>query len=344
MRTVFGLDAVRSGQIRVGQFTGFATPGQRWRQRVGLLSENRKEEGLATSLSIAQNLILSNTVPCEKSGFLLPSLIKKTSQKWVEALSVRCHDPLQRIGDLSGGNQQKVAFARLLYDDVDVLLLDEPTRGIDVGSKSQIYKLIDQLASEKKAVIMISSYLPELLGVCDRIAVMCRGRLGVARPVSEVTEHTLMLEGYCHQYRRGEMKVRDSMLLLTKLGPALGLVLVYGLFIAIGPPSFATFRNVEAIVRQTTIVGISALGMTLVIIAGGIDLSIGSIVALVTVVIATLLTMGISPILACIGGMGSRHYMRCLEWSSDYQTEGSAFYRHLRNTAIVSRCRQGHSP
>ena len=95
------------------------------------------------------------------------------------------------------------------------------------------------------------------------------------------------------------------MLLLTKLGPALGLVLVYGLFIAIGPPSFATFRNVEAIVRQTTIVGISALGMTLVIIAGGIDLSIGSIVALVTVVIASLLTMGVSPILACIGGMAA---------------------------------------
>ncbi len=99
------------------------------------------------------------------------------------------------------------------------------------------------------------------------------------------------------------MKFRESMLLLTKLGPALGLILVYILFIAIGPPSFSSFRNVEAIVRQTTIVGIAALGMTLVIISGGIDLSIGSIVALVTVSIALLLQSGINPVLACLGGV-----------------------------------------
>jgi ribose transport system ATP-binding protein len=98
------------------------------------------------------------------------------------------------VGALSGGNQQKVAFGRLLEHDVDVLLLDEPTRGIDVGSKAQIYKLIDELACAGKAVLMVSSYLPELLGVCDRIAVMCKGRLGAARDVHEWTEHTIMSE------------------------------------------------------------------------------------------------------------------------------------------------------
>ncbi|MCL4195667.1 MAG: ATP-binding cassette domain-containing protein, partial [Thermoguttaceae bacterium] len=101
---------------------------------------------------------------------------------------------------LSGGNQQKVAIARLLHADVDVLLLDEPTRGIDVGSKAQIYQLIDELAlgdlaagRPPKAVLMVSSSLPELLGVCDRIAVMCRGRLTDARPAAEWDEHQLML-------------------------------------------------------------------------------------------------------------------------------------------------------
>ena len=103
------------------------------------------------------------------------------------------------MGQLSGGNQQKVALARLLYHDVDVLVLDEPTRGIDVASKAQIYELIDAFVSERsdarpKAVLMVSSYLPELLGLCDRIAVMCRGRLGAARPVVELNEHQLVLE------------------------------------------------------------------------------------------------------------------------------------------------------
>jgi ribose transport system ATP-binding protein len=94
---------------------------------------------------------------------------------------------------LSGGNQQKVAIARLLHHDVDVFLLDEPTRGIDVGSKAQIYQLIDELACRGKAVLMVSSYLPELLGVCDRIAVMCKGRLGAAVAVDQTNEHQIML-------------------------------------------------------------------------------------------------------------------------------------------------------
>ena len=98
------------------------------------------------------------------------------------------------VSRLSGGNQQKVALGRLLHHDADVLLLDEPTRGIDVGSKAQIYRLIDDLACSGKAILMVSSYLPELLGVCDRIAVMRRGTLGPARSAEQWTEHTLLEE------------------------------------------------------------------------------------------------------------------------------------------------------
>ena len=95
---------------------------------------------------------------------------------------------------LSGGNQQKVAVARLLHHDVDVLLLDEPTRGIDVGAKARIYALIDDLAASGRAILLVSSHLPELLGVCDRVAVMSGGRLGPARPVEEIDERTIMQE------------------------------------------------------------------------------------------------------------------------------------------------------
>ncbi len=119
----------------------------------------------------------------------------RITQRWINQLDIRCREPQQKVGDLSGGNQQKAALGRLLYHDVDVLLLDEPTRGIDVAAKSNIYKVLNDLSSgeSKKAILMISSYLPELLGICDRIAVMYKGKLASARPIKEVSEHQLML-------------------------------------------------------------------------------------------------------------------------------------------------------
>ena len=98
---------------------------------------------------------------------------------------MRCSGPEQPVGQLSGGNQQKVALGRLLHQDADVLLLDEPTRGVDVGSKAEIYRLVGELAAQGKAVLFVSSYLPELLGVCDRLAVMARGRLSPVRPAAD---------------------------------------------------------------------------------------------------------------------------------------------------------------
>ena len=193
-RAIFGLDPVRRGEIKVGAYQGPASPSARLEQGVGLLSEDRKGEGLAGALSIADNLTLSKLSGLGPVGLVLPGRQHAAAARWIQALAVRCRDPGQSVLDLSGGNQQKVALARLLYHGVDVLLLDEPTRGIDVGSKAQIYALIDAQAAAGKAVLVISSYLPELLGICDRVAVMYRGELGPARPVEELSEHALLLE------------------------------------------------------------------------------------------------------------------------------------------------------
>ena len=170
-------------------------------QGAGLLSEDRKEEGLALSLSVADNVTLSKLKGFGPFGLVLPGKQDKATRRWLESLDIRCLGPRQPVSSLSGGNQQKVALARLLQHDVDVLLLDEPTRGIDVAAKALVYKLINALASgspaegrQPKAVLMVSSYLPELMGVCDRVAVMCRGRLGPTYPIGEVNEHKLMLE------------------------------------------------------------------------------------------------------------------------------------------------------
>ena len=201
MRALFSLDKVRRGEIRIGAYSGPASPARRLAQGVGLLSEDRKGEGLAASLSIADNMTLSKLGGMGPAGLVLPRRQSGAAGRWIEALGIRCLGPGQRVASLSGGNQQKVALARLLHHDVDIFLLDEPTKGIDVASKAQIYELIDGLArgSEKedrqpRAVLMVSSYLPELLGVCDRIAVMCRGVLRPPRDVAEWNEHKLLME------------------------------------------------------------------------------------------------------------------------------------------------------
>ena len=191
LRAIFGLDRVRSGELRVGAAIGPASPARRLAQGVGFASEDRKAEGLATSLSIADNLVLSRLGP---SGLGLPARSREAAQRWIERLGIKCSGPDQRVVELSGGNQQKVQIARLLHHDVDVLLLDEPTRGIDVASKAQIAALVDELASRGKAVLLVSSWLPELLGMADRIAVMHRGRLLPARPAAECDEASLLRE------------------------------------------------------------------------------------------------------------------------------------------------------
>jgi ribose transport system ATP-binding protein len=202
LRTLFGLEPVRSGHIRLGAYSGAAPPAQRWEQGMGLLSEDRKGEGLALGLSVAENLALSRLRGLGPGPFVLPGRLAAAARRWIETLGVRTAGPGQAVRELSGGNQQKVALARLLHHDVDVLLLDEPTRGIDVASKAQIYALVDGLVAPApgpdgtrtaKAVLVASSDLAELLGLCDRIAVMCRGRLGPPRPAAEWDEHALMM-------------------------------------------------------------------------------------------------------------------------------------------------------
>ncbi len=193
LRAVFGLEPVRSGKVHIGgRPAGAGTPRRRIGQGLGFLSEDRKGEGLALGRSIEDNMTYSALGRHARWGWLNLRRRRADVLRWMQALGVRAQGPSQAIGALSGGNQQKVAIARLLHQEADVLLLDEPTRGIDVKSKAEIYRMIGELAAQGKAVLMVSSYLPELLGVCDRLAVMRRGTLSEARPVETWTEHGVM--------------------------------------------------------------------------------------------------------------------------------------------------------
>ena len=193
LRAVFSLDELDAGEVCVvGSAADHASPRARWRQGVGFLSENRKEEGLMLNQSLADNLTLTKQNTFGRFGWINARRQRESAQHWIDQLRVKCRDATQTIGELSGGNQQKVAFARLLAHPAKIFLLDEPTRGIDVGSKAQIYQLIGELAAAGKAVIVVSSYLPELLGLCDTIGVMCRGELSALRPRAQWSEAVIM--------------------------------------------------------------------------------------------------------------------------------------------------------
>ncbi|HSQ25365.1 MAG TPA: ATP-binding cassette domain-containing protein, partial [Pyrinomonadaceae bacterium] len=192
VRSIFGLDRHSSGSISVKDQTRGVTPAERLSQSVGYLSEDRKNEGLAITLSIADNVTMTRFKSCSRFGWLNLSRQRAVARDIVSSLAVKARDVEQPVTALSGGNQQKIALARLLHQQAEVLLLDEPTRGIDIGSKAQVYKTIAQCAGEGKAVLMISSYLPELFGMCDRLAVMSRGRLSPARPINEWTPESVM--------------------------------------------------------------------------------------------------------------------------------------------------------
>ena len=177
LRILVGLDAEARGEVDR-------------KARIGLLSEDRGGEGLMLNRTIADNVTLSPRSPL----WAWPSQVLAEGKKWIDTLAIRASGPAQRTGDLSGGNQQKVQIARLLREDHDVLLFDEPTRGIDVAAKAQVLELVRDLAAKGKAIVLVSSQLDELLTTCDRIAVLRRGELAAAKPAADYTEAKLLLE------------------------------------------------------------------------------------------------------------------------------------------------------
>jgi len=179
IRAIFGLLRTSGGEVLR-------------RGTIGYLSEDRKGEGLALQLSIADNVTMSRLGTCARAGWIDLRRQNAQSEEVMRRLRVKAAGPRSAVMRLSGGNQQKVALGRLLHQDADILLLDEPTRGIDVGSKADIFAEIAQLAREGKAIVVVSSYLPDLFAVCDRIAVMCRGRLSEAKATEEWTPDLVM--------------------------------------------------------------------------------------------------------------------------------------------------------
>jgi len=193
LRSIFGLEHPTSGTIMVNQkLLSGNTPAMGLVEGLGYLSEDRKGDGLTLNQSVADNTTVTRFSSCSRFGWIDLGKQRLQTEKLVNELKIKTQTVKQAVGALSGGNQQKVIVARLLHQDADILLLDEPTRGIDIGSKAQVYETIARCAEQNKAVLMVSSYLPELFGMCDRLAVMSRGRLSEVRPIAEWTPESVL--------------------------------------------------------------------------------------------------------------------------------------------------------
>ncbi len=192
-RLIFGADPKTGGKIFVnGREVWIESPQDAVENGIGYLSEDRKAFGLAIGLSVADNTVMAKLDDFVSGGVVNEAKIAAVTKEYVEKLDLKTPSIRQLVRNLSGGNQQKVVIAKWLVRDCDILIFDEPTRGIDVGAKSEIYKLMNRLAGEGKSIIMISSEMPELLRMSDRVLVMCEGKITGEIDISEATQEGIM--------------------------------------------------------------------------------------------------------------------------------------------------------
>ncbi|MEO1444216.1 MAG: ATP-binding cassette domain-containing protein, partial [Chloroflexota bacterium] len=193
-RAIFGADRKTGGQIEInGEPVDIQSPRDAIRYGVGLVPEDRKQQALFLTLAVEENLSIAALPRLSTgSGFIRAGKVKDLIEHYREALKIRMASPQQRVRNLSGGNQQKVVIARWLALQPQILIVDEPTRGIDVAAKAEVHQLLDNLAKEGIAVVMISSELPEILSMSDRIITIREGRLTGEFTRTDATEETLM--------------------------------------------------------------------------------------------------------------------------------------------------------
>ena len=193
LETLFGIRARGEGKIIYkGQEVQNRAPREAMKNGFAMLTEERRRDGIFQDLSVSFNTIIANLDIYRKNGLLNNKMIRQNVEEMIRKIRVKTPSDSTKIGNLSGGNQQKVILGRWLLTDPEILLLDEPTRGIDVGAKYEIYQLMNQLVQEGKSIIVVSSEMPELFGVCDRIMVMSNGNQSGIFNAKEATQFEIM--------------------------------------------------------------------------------------------------------------------------------------------------------
>jgi len=324
-RAMFAADPVRSGAVLLhGRPLVLSSPRRVIDAGIALIPEDRKREGLVLSHSLRENVALPSLGQRQRFGIVDGVAEREVVERSVRELSIQTPGIEQEMVYLSGGNQQKAVLAKWLIAGPEVLLFDEPTRGIDVGAKAEIYSLLRQLADSGKAIMMISSEIPEVLHLSDRILVIRRGRVLGDLSARDASEERILALAYQGATPHPETDAtsplvagRPSVRLappvraralgaVTKVGWeksvvffVLALVVLVG---AVGSDRFLTTANLANLLRQSVIPMFLGIGQTLVMLSGGIDLSVSAIVTLTTVFTAGF-TAGRDELLPPIGGL-----------------------------------------
>ena len=192
-KLLFGLGKIDTGKVELQDGTSIVDPPQAVRHKMGYLSKNRDTEAVLLNYQIGDNIVLPSLRRLRKGPVILRRDENKLAKHWADELSIKCRSTRQRVRELSGGNKQKVVLAKWMANDSQILIMDCPTRGIDIGVKEAIYKIMMRFKEEGRSMIMISEELPELIGMSDRILIMKNGRLSaeITRGV-DVTEHDVI--------------------------------------------------------------------------------------------------------------------------------------------------------
>lgn len=318
VRALFGLVPARMTVEVDGKPVTTDSPEAAIRAGVVYLPSDRRGEGMFLPHSIAENIVLPHVKDWSRLGILDRSRETEVVAEQIRSLNIRTSGPEKAVGLLSGGNQQKVTFARWLLASPRVCILDEPTQGVDVGAKVEIYTLIRKLADRGIAVIVVSSDVIELMGISDRILVVADGRVVDEMPAAEASEQRIVGAAVTAEIREkseSQSVARHRGKLASRYGAAaliLGLVLLAGIATSLATPYFFTSRNLSSLALQIAPLVFVSIGQFAVIMLGGIDLSTGPNISLATAIASFLvatgsalgLALGVPIVLAASVGIG----------------------------------------
>ncbi len=327
-RAIFGIEPATSGTIRIQEKpVSIDTPGQAIRLGLAYVPEDRQIHGLIPAMDLVENISLPRIEEFSTGGWLNTLLERTTALASARQMEVRASHIFQKARELSGGNQQKVVLAKWLATQPRILILDEPTRGIDVGTKTAVHALMSKLAAEGMAILMISSELPEVLGMSDRVVVMREGHVTAQFTRAEATQEKILyfatrpvVKGRRQLTVRPQSRPYVSFIVFVARFREVGLSIFILLLIAmvsLRSPVFLSLNNFQEILINISILVIVALAQSMVIITHGIDLSVSSIIGLVAMMVAffvklnpempmalaVLLGMGLGGILGLINGI-----------------------------------------
>jgi ABC-type sugar transport system ATPase subunit/ribose/xylose/arabinose/galactoside ABC-type transport system permease subunit len=322
--TIFGLRPRTGGRVLLnGREVTIGGARDAIGQGIAYVPEDRQKHGLLMPFSIATNTTLASEKRVSRWGWLLRRRERDVAEKYRGLLRTRCRGVAQPVRELSGGNQQKVVLSKWLMTEPDVLILDEPTRGIDVGAKAEVHHVVGEMAKQGKAILMISSDLPEVLAVSDRIVVMKEGRVTGRFGRGEATQERIMTAatqetGHRHDAAAAVAATRRGNRWLHFREAGIALFVVLALVTAtLIDRNFARWENFRSILLYIPLIVVVAMGQMMVIVSRNIDLSVGSILGLASIVVgfifvkhpefplwaAALTAVGIGGLLGLVNGV-----------------------------------------